>query len=260
MNINSSEYINNYLDWLKKNSNQLKISDNITEITMPFLDRRNDHIQLYIISSENDKVIISDYGYTISELKMSGMNIETPKRKELLNFNLNRYGVKYSEKDDSLFITSNVSNLPSSQHKLIQAMLDIDDMFYTNSVNVKSIFLEEVTDFFDNNDIYYTEQVNFVGKSGYEHNYDFVLQRNKNNNERLVKVLNTPSKLNIERSIFSWNDTKDIRGDKLSRRSDFIVIMNDSTNNIEDASSALKSYDITPIGWSDIKNYVPKLA
>lgn len=260
LNINKQNFISDYLSWLKENSSQLELENNITEITMPYLDRRNDHIQIYIIKSEDDTVTLSDYGYTISELKLSGMNLDTSKRKELIQFNLNRYGVQYSSQDDSLFVKSSIQDIPMNQHKLIQAMLDIDDMFYTASANVNSIFLEEVTNFFDNNNIYYTTQVNFIGKSGYQHNYDFVLQRNSRHNERLVKVLNTPSKDRVQNCIFSWEDTKDKRIDSKKRGSDFIVIMNDQNSKISDATAAFKNYGIIPMAWSNINNNIRLLA
>lgn len=128
LNINKQNFISDYLSWLKENSSQLELENNITEITMPYLDRRNDHIQIYIIKSEDDTVTLSDYGYTISELKLSGMNLDTSKRKELIQFNLNRYGVQYSSQDDSLFVKSSIQDIPMNQHKLIQAMLDIEGM------------------------------------------------------------------------------------------------------------------------------------
>lgn len=38
-----------YLDWLKDNIEQSKINDNIYRITLPFLNRDNDLIELYVI-------------------------------------------------------------------------------------------------------------------------------------------------------------------------------------------------------------------
>ena len=45
----------------------------------------------------------------------------------------------------------------------MQAMLNIDDMFMLSQNKVASIFLEDVTEFLDSRDIFYSKDVSFVG-------------------------------------------------------------------------------------------------
>ena len=43
-----NESIEKYIDWLKQNISQYKVNDSIYRITLPFLDRNNDYIDIYI--------------------------------------------------------------------------------------------------------------------------------------------------------------------------------------------------------------------
>ncbi len=252
-------YTSNYINWLKSNIVEEKISRDCVELTMPFLDRHNDHIQLYIKTIDS-KYLITDQGYTITDLALSGVTFETSKRKELFNFNLSRHGVKHSDQDDSLYVISDIKDLAMAQHSLMQAILDIDDMFYLSSSNVKSIFIDEVASFFDAHNIYYSENIQMQGKSGFSFNYEFLLQRNKSNNERLIKIMNTPSKINAQRFIFQWEDTSAERNLNSTKATDFFVVINDDNGSIDSISSAFENYNIVSIPWSERSKYIDKFA
>ena len=43
-----------YVDWLKQNIDQYKVNETTYRITLPFLDRNNDHIEMYIIDNGNE--------------------------------------------------------------------------------------------------------------------------------------------------------------------------------------------------------------
>jgi len=59
-----------YRSWLKDKTALREINGHI-EITTPFLDRHNDFIQIYA-RRENDGFLLTDDGYTIDDLSMSG--------------------------------------------------------------------------------------------------------------------------------------------------------------------------------------------
>ena len=62
------------------------------ELTTPFLDRHNDHLQVYA-TRRNGSFVLSDDGYVLSDLRTSGLEIDTPKRKIILESVLNGLGV-----------------------------------------------------------------------------------------------------------------------------------------------------------------------
>lgn len=240
------DHVDNYLKWLKDNMTQTEIRPGICEITAPFLDRHNDYTQIYVEDTRDGLFRVSDGGYTLSDLSMCGMEFNTPKKKELLQQSLNRLGLRLDEKHEILYAICSRSDLPSIQHRMIQGMLDINDMFYLSSPNIKSLFFEEVKKFFDSHEIYYSEGMSVIGKSGFSHSYNFVLQRNKKNPQRFIKLMNSVSRNNAERIIFSWGDTKEARGNNEM----LIVLINDSQKVTDSVIAGFRQYDIDPLLWS----------
>lgn len=243
------KHVKNYLNWLESNMTEREITSSITEITTPFLDRHNDYTQIYLIHRDRDEYKISDDGYIINDLIMSGVDIySTSKRKSLFNQILDRKGVKYDDATNELYVLSNRRGISEAQHRLLQCMLDVNDLFYLATSTVKQIFLEEVMSFFDDNQIFYSMDISILGKSGYVHTYDFLFQKNINHPERFAKVMNSPSRSEMERVIFTWNDIKD------SKRADsqLIVIMNDKKQVDNSILTGFENYDIVPCLWSSI--------
>lgn len=172
------KHVKNYLNWLESNMTEREITSSITEITTPFLDRHNDYTQIYLIHRDRDEYKISDDGYIINDLIMSGVDIySTSKRKSLFNQILDRQGVKYDDATNELYVLSNRRGISEAQHRLLQCMLDVNDLFYLATSTVKQIFLEEVMSFFDDNQIFYSMDISILGKSGYVHTYDFLFQK-----------------------------------------------------------------------------------
>jgi hypothetical protein len=218
------DFIDAYLSWLREKITFEKVNDYI-EITTPFLDSHNDHIQLYI-RQENEKIVITDDGYTISDLIMSGCDLSSQRRTDILQGILNGFGVK--RKNDELVIETNERNFPQRKHALIQAVVSVSDMFMLAQSRVTGVFLEDVESFFNQHDVRYTPSVQFTGKSGFQHTYDFVIPASKQKPERLIRAINNPTKEKAESVLFSWSDTKDMR----KNNSSMYVFLNDSDHSI----------------------------
>ncbi len=235
--------INEYSNWLKDKT-ALKEMANFVEITTPYLDRHNDYFQIYI-KKDNGSYILSDGGYVIEDLKQSGCDIETPKRKNLLQMTLNGFGVQLNENEISIYAYP--ENFPLKKHNLIQAMLAVNDLFYLSVSFTKSLFLEDVAQWLDLSDIRYTPSVKFTGKSGFDHYFDFVIPHSKKKPERTLKAINKPNRDTAEALAFSWIDTREVR----ITNSKAYAFLNDS-DTIPQPSilDALKNYDVTPILWS----------
>ena len=69
----SVDFIDSYLQWIKSNFSQKRFGD-YEEITTPFVDSHNDHIQFYISRTPNG-FILTDDGYTLNDLEMCGCDI-----------------------------------------------------------------------------------------------------------------------------------------------------------------------------------------
>lgn len=82
MNDDIPGLLDQYWKWLKDKTTLRQIND-WYEITTPHLDRHNDYIQIYARKS-NDGFLLTDDGYILDDLEMSGCPIDTPRRRELL--------------------------------------------------------------------------------------------------------------------------------------------------------------------------------
>ena len=169
----------------------------------------------------------------------------TSNRKKQLQSILSQYGVKLNQNE--LTATSHIRDFAQTKHMFVQAMIRVSDLYMTSRTKVSSLFLDDIQEYFRQNNIYCTEDVQFRGKSGFYHSYDFVLQRTKSKPERLCMAINNPTKTTIGNALFSWNDTKGTR----KADSQLIVLLNDSNSFNKGIIDALSNYDANSILWSE---------
>lgn len=232
-----------YHGWLKDKT-VLRQIDQWVEITTPYLDRHNDYIQIYA-KRANGGFMLTDDGYTIDDLEQSGCKLESRKRQDLLKMTLNGFGVQIA--GNALQVHASPENFALRKHNLMQAMLAVNDMFYLAVPLVASLFYEDVVAWLDVHDIRYTPKVKFTGKTGYDHLFDFVIPKSKQQPERILQTINRPNKETAQAVAFSWVDTKEVR----SPDSRAYALLNDSENAVSAAvADALRSYDVHPVVWS----------
>lgn len=111
--------LDQYMVWLKDKTALRQVKDWI-EITTPYLDRHNDYLQIYA-KRENGGFLLTDDSYTIKDLRISGCELESKKRKDFLTLTLNGFGVKTD--GDALVVHASADNFAMRKHNLIQAML-----------------------------------------------------------------------------------------------------------------------------------------
>ena len=248
-----AQLIDEYVRWLRDSISVAPIGDAF-EITTPFLDRHNDHIQIYV-RQEGDSFVLTDDGYVLADLRQSGCTLESQRRQALLNSVLNGFGVALS--GDELTAVAHNGDFPQRKHALIQAMLAVGDLFATAKPHVQSLFLEDVAAFLDAIGARYVPSLQFTGKSGFQHKYDFAIAKSPSAPERLVRAVNNPSKQTAELAIFAWTDTRLVRADEAQ----MYAMLNDAESKIGgEVVDALKKYKITPVVWSDRKKYEKLLA
>ena len=242
--LNPTKLKEQYIKWLEDETTLNKINEYL-EITSPFLDRYNDYLQVYAKMDNDNEILLTDDAYTLNNLKMAGVDINSPRRKQLLDNFLNKYKVQLD--NDALTIKTGVEDFPQKLLFLMQTMLNVDDMFMLSQNRVSSIFLDDIKEFLDSREIFYSENVNFVGKSGFFYYYDYLIQRTKNKPERLCKVINNPNKQNFQSTMFMWNDTKETRNED----SKLIVFLNDENKIDSSIIEGFKNYNVDTILWSE---------
>ena len=233
-----------YTLWLRDKSILHEVGDQYIRITTPYLDRHNDYTQIYVKRSDGG-FVLTDAGETIADLRLSGCDLDTQKRKDLLLSTLNGFGVQ--REGDALVVRATPQTFPLRKHNLVQAMLAVNDLFYLAVPVVASLFVEDVTSWLALHDIRSTPNVKFTGKSGYDHTFDFVVPASRRAPERLIRAVARPNRDVAESIAFAWIDTREVRPPS----SMCYVLLNDE---IQPPSApiieALRNYEIVPVPWS----------
>jgi hypothetical protein len=177
---------------------------------------------------------------------MSGLEINTPKRDTILKTALNGFGIKINGNDE-LYVEANIHNIGQKKHYLLQAILAINDMFNLSQETIYSLFKEDVELYFRSNDIFFSKDIKLTGKSGFDHNIDFLVPASRIKPERLIKTINTPKKDSILSAIMAFTDINQTRDTKTAN----YVVYNDIEKEVtKDVISALDNYNIKHIPWT----------
>lgn len=233
-----------YTAWLRDKTVLRQVGTEYIEVTTPYLDRHNDYVQIYV-KRDDGGFLLTDDGYTIQDLRLSGCTLDTPKRQDLLKTTLNGFGVRLH--GEAIESRATPQNFPLRKHNLVQAMLSVNDLFALAAPTVTSLFLEDVAQWLALSEVRYTPSVKFTGKSGYDHHFDFVVPASKREPERLLRAVSRPNREMAEALAFAWVDTREVRAPE----SKFYAILNDSDRNPQGSVvEALQNYSVTPVLWS----------
>ncbi len=245
--------LDDYYSWLKDRT-VLREIGRWVEITTPYLDRHNDYVQIYAKKS-NGGFLLTDDGYTIDDLEQGGCKLDSRKRQDLLKMTLNGFGVQ--QEDKTLQVHASPDNFALRKHNLVQAMLTVNDMFYLAAPMTESLFYEDVATWMDVHDIRYTPHVKFTGKTGYDHLFDFVIPKSRQQPERIVRTINRPNRSSAQAVVLSWIDTREVR----AQESRAYAMINDSEQTASAAvMDALRNYQVRPVAWSQRENVREELA
>ncbi len=251
--INCEQLVLAYADWLKTKFTTKDV-DGACEITTPFLDRHNDRLQIYVTQTERG-LRLTDDGYILNDLEMCGCRIESPKRRSILHVTLAGFGVQ--EKNGELFVEASIEDFPRKKHALVQAMIAVNDMFLTVNKTVTSLFFEDVQSFLEEQEVRYSPNVEFTGKSSYLHRFDFLIPKSRSMPERLMRAINHPTRENATNLLFAWTDTKEVR----PPNSIAYAFLNDRDRPLkQDVLSAFSHYDVKAILWSNRNEFKEELA
>ena len=237
------QFVNEYLGWLKQ---QLRITalDGSCQISTPFLDRHNDAIEIYV-EKKDGSLRLTDDGYTIRDLRASGMEFTTEKRKSHLSIALNGFGVKLE--GDEICVVGSLEDFPQKKHNLIQAILAINDMFVMAEEHVLSLFKEDVALFLETHRVLAFSDFKLSGKSGFDHKFDFGLPKTPEKPHRVLQAVNNLAKDNTTSLAFALADVRAIRTDPLGA----LAMINDTVRPPnEEYLAALRAYEVVPVLWS----------
>jgi hypothetical protein len=246
--------IDEYVGWLRQGLSVEQVGE-ACELTTPFLDRHNDHLQVYA-TRRNGNIILSDDGYILSDLRTSGLEVDTPKRRMVLDSVLKGLGVR--AENEQLLVEASAANLAQRLHSLVQAMLAVNDMFVMAQSRVASFFFEDVRNFLDSHDVRYTTRVKLAGRSGYDHGVDFLIPKSRTRPERILQAIGNPKKDNIFAYLWTLSDTRAAR--TAESEAEAYAFLNDQEQAVGgDVIEALAAYDVIPAIWSQRSDHVDAL-
>lgn len=235
--------IDEYLVWLKREI-KLEEVDGTCLISTPFLDRHNDAIEIYI-ERKNGSLRLTDDGSTIRDLRSTGLEFTTPKRKSHLLSVLSGFGIK--QHGDELFIDTSPDDFPQKKHNLVQAILAVNDMFVMAEEHVLSLFKEDVAIFLESHHVPAFSDFKLTGKSGFDHKFDFGLPKTTQRPQRVLQAINFLTKDNATSLAFALADIRAIRPDPLGA----FALINDFTRPPNDEHlAALRAYEVEPLLWT----------
>jgi len=248
----AQQVIEAYIKWLRERISVEQLGD-YAEITTPFLDRHNDRIQVYA-KRENGGYLLTDGGYTLSDLRSCGLELNTPRKQEIFDITLRGFGVSFE--DDQLLVRASEKDVGRKKHNLLQAVMAIGDMFMISREQIVVLFYEEVYAYLSAKEVRYSRDVKFTGKSTYDHNFQAVIPESHSQKERIIRMINRPSKQYVQMALFAFLDVLPLRPESLGS-----IIFNDTEAEIDrHALDACRRYDVVTIPWSKREEWVEYLA
>ncbi|WP_461243618.1 DUF1828 domain-containing protein [Secundilactobacillus muriivasis] len=262
--LTGKELSEEYYTWIKNNTVFKELDDGVTRVDVPFVDNSSDEIVMYIIQKDDGHIALTDDGWTLDNLEGKGVYISrSAKRRRILEQQLKSYGV--SCEDDELFINTTLEKFPESKHRLLQAILFVNDMFMLAPSVASNVFFEDISTYFSAHNIRTSKNMSYVGASGLTHKYEFSIPGIDSVPMKLIKTMATPNNSMFAKSILA--DVEQTRP-VLSDPGVFYVFLNNRNPKKDnetvkvnpDIMNLFKMNDIKPILYSDREEYAPELA
>lgn len=186
---------NVYFNWLMEEYTFSDLDKNVVKISTPFLDTDFDTITMYAVFMQNGKIKVTDDGWTINNLENFGhtFNGRSKHRNQLLTDITNSLGVTVFDKE--LSITTDLDKFPIAKQRLLQAIMQVNDLAVLQNKNVKSIFFEEIEAFLKQNEVLHVKRPSFAGKEGITVQFDFSIPTKKSG-EQLIRTISNGNDLN----------------------------------------------------------------
>ncbi|GFZ26140.1 DUF1828 domain-containing protein [Lactobacillus corticis] len=221
---------NEYYKWLKKELVFEDANQNYVAISTPFFDSNFDNINLYAKFIDEQHIEISDFGFTRALLEDSGIKINKRSKKGQIFYDtLKNFGI--SQDDEALVIRTTLENFPKAKNRLFQGVMRINDLVYMTKGNITEAFVEIVSEFLAENNIYNTPNIEIASQDGISAHFDFSIPSNSGK-EKLVKTSARPNDLNLAK-VFNF----DVKATSAVRDATFVYLLDDTRSKTSTKSS-----------------------
>jgi len=192
-----------YLSWLSASSTVHQAGDWVV-VTLPFLDRHNDHLQI-AVRETGDGYHLSDDVYIRKDLDSAGLE-PTPQRQELVEGTARRFGVRMHA--GAIVAEAGAATLPQQFHAVLQAMLAIGHLRANTRKATESPFPMQVREYLKTLPLPVRQGVLVIGRSGRKHRFDYALLDAKGEPVYLIAAIGSPVRERLRKAVLSWNDVR----------------------------------------------------
>lgn len=241
-----------YSDWLFQNTTTREINDTI-EITLPYLDRNNDCMQVYLKEREDGKLLLTDAGYTITDLQMAGFALDSERRQTLLQETVDGFAITLTENNELQALTTK-EDFPQKLNDLVQAMQETDDLANLAVSNVSRIFIDDIKTWLKERKVRYTPNVDIRGKNGVVFNFKLVIPAGDNIPEKFIEPYSSIDLRKVQAIAYKWGQIKYMReGDAK------MYILYDRLTSRQKIEDICNADGISLIQHADIQNHEEEL-
>jgi hypothetical protein len=242
-----------YAQWLTSSISVERVGEHC-EVTTPFLDRHNDHIQIFV-SRRGDGYWLTDDAESLTDLAVAGVDVSKGPRKDLLKTILSGFGVQ--RQGDAIVAECDTSSVAQRLHMMLQAVMAVNDLHVLTRQRVAALFADDVREFLNLSGVQFESGRRLAGKSGFMHDIDFTLRATAAQPLRMLQAIAKPTKKNISSYLFMIDDIRSQGADRFKP----LALLNDREGNqVEDDIAALEAYEITCAKWSERDSLLPSLA
>ena len=193
-----------YFDWLMKEYRFTDLDNHTVEISTPFLDNDFDHIILYAEFLNNGRVTLTDDGWTINNLKSHGVNLNgrTLHKNNILNTIVSSLGTELN--NNELCITTSLEKFPLAKQRLLQTIMQVNDMIVLKDKNVKNIFYDEVEEILRKREVFFTSRTSFSGKEGITDADEYVARKLYKTHKPVILAVNKVDNPEMRNDIYDF--------------------------------------------------------
>lgn len=258
MSTDTRGLIERYVEWLKQRSTEKELEGGWKALTLPYLDRHNDHLQIFV-GEAHGGLRITDEGRTLQDLKQVGCDLRgRSRRRALAEKILKSSGLGPELIDDGEIATTAVNgDFPRKLHGALMSMLALDGLANVSPPNVSTIFEEDVAGWLRSIGAKFEREVQFVGRSGATHEFDFQFPGSQDRPARVLHTIAHPDKMHIQSFTYEVIDTREAMN---GQSPEFYVLLNDLATFNKKQYLTLHANKINPMKWTNRVEHAKKFA
>jgi len=255
-----------YYNWLRNNHQFIPIEDDSLEFYSPFLDYFGEAISVNI-SKYGDKYLLTDYGETLWNLEIFGVNLSSDKKSkkyQLFNNILNYDALYFDERNKEIKKLASKAELAQSIHNFVEALANISNLAITKRETTVSLFKDEVMSYFmENRGNLYPHvfpDVSVQGKSKLTHRFDLTFPGKRTEYIKIIKNINNNNAKNI---LFDCHDVQEYRNIAYNTDSRLNIIHQDLESISPPVLTMMEEYGVDIFSFNDkdkIENKFSKIA